>query len=271
MPAVRFSVPSAMRAVGDADGVVGLDGHGRRGDGVGAAGDLQVVLTHDAVLRGGKGQGGVAVEHQVALGIDDAIGLVGAVEGPGDGQGAVAADGDKDLVRGLHIDGGGVLVGYCKAVQHQLDLVVLVRLHIHGHVRGGAGEHIDPGFGDADILPIGNRKGHGARQIGALLQIPPGEHIVIAENIGAGLGHGYARPHGQDHGDGERRRQPHTKPSVHTGYLPFLFVGLSIPPRPERNLKERKKVFQDNLNKTRKCFAADGGTVLTGSFIFDTI
>ena len=157
--------------VGDADGIVGLHGLALGGHQIGAAGDLQIVLAHDAVLRGGDGQGGGAVQHQVGFRKDHPVrvGVPVAQEGPGDGKGAVPSGGDEHLVGGLHVDGGGVAVGDGEAVQHQLHLVLLVRGHVYGHVLRLAREHVDPGFGDGDVLAVGHRVGHGLGQIRRLL------------------------------------------------------------------------------------------------------
>ena len=182
-------------AVRDADGVVGLDGLDLGGDHIGAAGDLQIVLAHDAVPGGADGQGTGAVQDQVALGEDHAVrvGVPVGGEAAGDGQGAVCGGGDEHLVGGLHIDHGRVRVGDAEPVQHQLHLVLLVRLHIDGGVLSAAGEHVDPGGGDADALAVGQGVGDGVGKIHLLLQVPIGEQIAFHEEGRPGGGDACSR------------------------------------------------------------------------------
>ena len=186
-------------AVRDADGVVGLQGLFVGGDHVGAAGDLQIVLAHHAVFAGGDGQGAGAVEGQVALGEDHAvqIGVTVLDEAAGDGEGAVYGGGDEHFVGGLHVDGGGVVVGEVEPLQHQLHLILLVRLHGHGHVPGAAGQHVGPGGGDGDVLAVGHGVGHGLGKVRYLQQIPVGEQVAPLEDGRSG-GNGDDRGPGAD-------------------------------------------------------------------------
>ena len=205
----------------DADGIVGLNGLGGSGHGIGAAGDFQVVLAHDAVIGGLDGQGSRSVQGQVGFGEDHAVGLGAAVagKGTGDGKGAVSADGDEYLVGGLHIDHGEIGVGNGHAVQHNLHLIVPARFHIHGHVGGGAGEYVHARGDDVNVLAVRNGVGNRAGQIGGLLVIPAGEQIAGRVNGRCGF-----RKSGksENHAKGNRQRE-NLNQMLHNRLPAFLF------------------------------------------------
>ena len=217
-------------AIRDTDGVVGLDGLGGGRNVICAAGDLQVVLAHDAVGGGGDGQGRGAAQHQVALGEDHAVGVGAAVrsEGPGDGQLAVTAHGDEHLVRRLGVDHGEIAVGDVRAIQHDLHLVILARLHIGGKVAGAAGQHIDARGGDVDLLAVGHGVIGRAAEVRRLGQIPVGKEIRRAVNRSRGGGHRAGKGNCGHQGQNGQRCKKLFQNGLHGEIPPFLVYGHSI-------------------------------------------
>ena len=196
-------------SVCDPDGIVGLDGFGFGGDIVGAAGDFQVVLAHDAVIGRGNGEGCGSVQHQVGLGKNDAVGFRGAIGGERacHGQRAAAADGHKHFIGGFHIDHGEAVVGDAESIQHQLHLIILARLHIDGHIGRAPGQDVHPRAVDMNILPIGNGIGYRAGKIGGLFQVTGGKQVRRAVNRGSGFRLGVHGSKGEKQAQGQSQAQ----------------------------------------------------------------
>ena len=141
-------------AVGNADGVVGFDCLGSGCDLVCAAGYFEVVLADNAVVGRVDGEGACAVEHDVVLGEDNAVGLCVAVSGECacDGEGIVPCQGDKHLVGVLHVDARSVGVGDGHAVENDLHLVLVARVNDDCRAFGAACDVIYARLGDGDIF-----------------------------------------------------------------------------------------------------------------------
>ena len=163
--------------VGNADGVVGFDRLGRGGDLVGAACDLEIVLADNAIVGRVDSERACAVQGEVVLGEDDAVGLGVAVSGEFacDGERIVAGQGDKYLVSVLDVNAGRVGIGDRHAVQHDLHLVLVARVHNDGAVFRAAGDVIDAGFGDGDVLAGLQRELLCLAEVGILRKVSLGE------------------------------------------------------------------------------------------------
>ena len=177
-------------AAGDPDGVVRFDGLGGRLDDIGPAGDFQVILADDPVVRGNDIQRGGSAQHQIVPGENDAVRIGASVrpEGSGDRERAVRGRGDEHLVRGNDIDAGEIGIGDGDPVQHQLDFVFVAGFHVYGHAGGGTVQHIGAGLGNPDIGSVADGDGFRVGGVGGLFQIPVREEILITViGVGSGL------------------------------------------------------------------------------------
>ena len=163
-------------AVVNAHAVVGVQAPALRRDGIGAAGDLEVVLAHDAVIGGNDGQSACAVEGEILLGEDRPVDLGVFVKGRG-GQEVIRAlrQGDEHLVGLLHIDGRAGFGGDADTIQHQLHLGLVIRADSNRAVHR-AGKQID--------ALLGNLNGRLAVQIYGLRVAPRAGKIAVGKVIG---------------------------------------------------------------------------------------
>ena len=142
-------------AVGDRDAVLAPNGAFGGTDLVDAAGDGHLVLAHDAVARGGgDDQLAGAVEGDVVLGEDHGVHVVvvdlDEAAAVGEGVDGALGKGLEDLIRLDDVDGREGLGVNRHVVQHQLDLVVLVRVDDDAAVFQRAGENVGARRGDGD-------------------------------------------------------------------------------------------------------------------------
>ena len=114
-------------AVCDGDGIVCFESIAFTVNEDRAAGDLQIVLTGDAVICGGNLQRASSVQDQIISGEDDSVCICIAIrrEGTGDGQAAFRTSRcNKSLVGILYIDGRIVGVRNGNGIQNELHFII---------------------------------------------------------------------------------------------------------------------------------------------------
>lgn len=161
-------------AVRDGDGIVGLQRVGGAGDDIGSAGDLEIVLAGNAVVRGGNGQRSGAVQNQILFGEDDRVRVRLAVggKGTGDAERVLAVrGGHEDLVRALDVDNRLRIVRHREPVEHQLHLRVLRRVHDDLRVLRRSGDKIGARLRDRAGLAVRQRDLLRVGEIRRLIQI----------------------------------------------------------------------------------------------------
>ena len=190
-------------SAGDADGVLPFQRVGGGVDHVAAAGDLQIVFGDDAVGGGVHGQRSAAVERQIGLRVDRAVGFGLAVAGEAAryDEAAVRNGRDENLVRTPDVDTGEIAVEDVHAVQHQLYLCVR-RVYNDGAFRGAAADDVDALLGDREVFPVADGERFRPAQLRALVQIPLGEKLTRVDKAVA-----CARRHRRGAERGKERRE----------------------------------------------------------------
>ena len=127
--------------------------------GIGAAGDLQIIMAGDPVIRTVDGQSAGAVEGQILFGEDDRIriGIAIGCKCTGNGETVVIEKSDKYLVSRLDIDDRCTVIDDAGVVQHNLYFGGIIRFHGNCDIGSCTGDDINTFFGNRNILPVRDR------------------------------------------------------------------------------------------------------------------
>ena len=131
--------------------------------GIGAAGDLQIIMAGDPVIRTVDSQSAGTIEGQILFGEDDRIriGIAISCKCTGDGETVVIEKGDKYFVSCFDIDHRRTVIGDTGIVQHNLYLGGIIRFYGNCDIGSCTGDDIDTFFRNGNILPVTYRILHG--------------------------------------------------------------------------------------------------------------